>query len=120
LNDAAIQVLDALDTEDNYDYLFVNSKTGKPYTTIHKAWERIRDEAGLPHLRLHDLRHSYASFLVNSGRSLYEVQQALGHSQPQVTQRYAHLSTRTLQEAANSASAFITGVPDADGAADGS
>ncbi|HET7090460.1 MAG TPA: tyrosine-type recombinase/integrase [Anaerolineae bacterium] len=58
--------------------------------------------AGLPHLRLHDLRHSFASFLVNDGRTLYEVQALLGHSSSKVTERYAHLSTKTLQEAANS------------------
>lgn len=109
LKDSTIEVLDALDTKDKFEYLFINRKTRKPYTTIHKVWERIRAEAGLPHLRVHDLRHSYASFLVNSGRSLYEVQQILEHSQPQVTQRYSHLSTRTLQDAANAASAVITG-----------
>ena len=54
----------------------------------------------MPRLRLHDLRHSYASFLVNSGRTLYEVQQILGHSDAKVTERYAHLSSKTLQEAA--------------------
>ncbi|HSV71292.1 MAG TPA: tyrosine-type recombinase/integrase, partial [Methylibium sp.] len=70
---------------------------------------RLRAKAGLPHLRIHDLRHQYASFLVNSGRSLYEVQQILGHSDPSVTQRYAHLSSRSLQEAANSASVVIKG-----------
>ena len=69
----------------------------------------MRIEAGLPHLRIHDLRHQYASFLVNSGRTLYEVQQILGHSDPTVTQRYAHLSTRALQDAADSASAIIEG-----------
>jgi len=53
--------------------------------------------------------HQYASFLVNSGRTLYEVQQILGHSDPSVTQRYAHLSTASLQEAANSASVAIRG-----------
>lgn len=109
LNDAAIEVLDSLSTKGKFDFLFVNRKTKMPYTTIHKAWERIRQAAKLPHLRVHDLRHSYASFLVNSGRSLYEVQQILGHSQPQVTQRYSHLSTKTLQDAANAASAIITG-----------
>ena len=57
--------------------------------------------------RLHDLRHCYASFLVNDGRTLYEVQAILGHSSSKVTERYAHLSTRTLQDAANSASAKI-------------
>ena len=57
--------------------------------------------------RLHDLRHQYASFLVNSGRTLYEVQHILGHADAQVTQRYAHLSMKSLQEAANTASAMI-------------
>ena len=52
---------------------------------------------------IHDLRHQYASFLVNDGRTLYEVQQILGHSTPKVTQRYSHLSTATLQGAASSA-----------------
>lgn len=61
----------------------------------------------LPKLRLHDLRHQYASFLVNSGRTLYEVQHILGHADAQVTQRYAHLSMKSLQEAANTASAMI-------------
>ena len=108
LNDAALEVLAQLDTEGKYDHVFI-SKTGKPYTTIMKVWSRLRNKAGLPHLRLHDLRHSYASFLVNSGRTLYEVQQILGHSDAKVTQRYAHLSSKTLQEAANTASVIIQG-----------
>jgi site-specific recombinase XerD len=55
----------------------------------------------LKDVRLHDLRHSFASFLVNSGRSLYEVQRLLGHHDPKVTMRYAHLSPGALIEAAN-------------------
>ena len=66
-----------------------------------------RKEANLDHIRLHDLRHQFASHLVNSGRTLYEVQQILGHSDPSVTQRYAHLSTATLQDAADSANAYL-------------
>ena len=69
--------------------------------------ERIRLKANLSNLRIHDLRHQFASFLVNNGRSLYDVQMILGHSSPVVTQRYAHLSTKSLQEAANSASVQI-------------
>ena len=72
-------------------------------------WRRLRVKAGLPKLRIHDLRHSYASFLVNNGRTLYEVQQILGHSQPIVTQRYAHLSSKSLQQAADSASLAMRG-----------
>ena len=51
----------------------------------------------------------FASFLVNDGRTLYEVQQILGHSDPKVTMRYAHLSTKALREVANSAAVKIRG-----------
>ncbi len=107
LNDTAISVLDSVDTKGEYDYIFINRKTNNPYTNITRSWHRIRKAAGLPFLRLHDLRHSFASFLVNSGRTLYEVQQTLGHSNQVTTQRYAHLSTKTLQDASNTASDFI-------------
>lgn len=109
LNDAALEVINQLDTEGQYEHLFINKQTEKPYTTIMKVWTRLRTKAGLPNLRIHDLRHQYASFLVNSGRTLYEVQQILGHSDSKVTERYAHLSTKTLQAAANSASVIIKG-----------
>lgn len=125
LNDSAIEVLDAVDTEGKFDHVFINHRwknedgsMGRPYTTIHKVWEKLREKAGLPHLRVHDLRHQYASLLVNAGRSLYEVQQVLGHSDPSVTTRYAHLSSKSLQDAANSASVIIKAsmkVPEAEG-----
>lgn len=107
LNDSALEVLAELNTEGEFDHLFVNRLTGKPYTTIMKVWSRLRLKAGLPFLRIHDLRHMYASFLVNSGRTLYEVQACLGHSDPKVTMRYSHLSSKSLQDAANSASIAI-------------
>jgi integrase len=109
LNDSALDVLAQLDTQGKFEHLFINLQTGVAYTTIHKVWGRLRTKAGLPHVRLHDLRHQYASFLVNSGRTLYEVQQILGHSDPSVTQRYSHLSSKSLQDAANSASIIIKG-----------
>lgn len=127
LNDSALGVLAELKTEGEYEHLFVNHRiskktgeqvgTGKPYTAIMKVWSRLRAKADLPFLRIHDLRHQYASFLVNAGRTLYEVQQILGHSDPSVTQRYAHLSTKSLQDAANTASLKLMvspkgGVPD--------
>lgn len=74
-----------------------------------KVLSRLKLKASLPNLRLHDRRHQFASFLVNDGRTLYEVQAILGHSSSKVTERYAHLSTKTLQEAANSASVRLTG-----------
>jgi site-specific recombinase XerD len=51
-------------------------------------------------MRLHDLRHSFARFLVNEGVSLCVVQGLLGHTQPRMTQRYAHLAQQTLHDAA--------------------
>jgi integrase len=107
LNDSALDVLNQLTTRDRYEHVFINFQTELPYTTISKVWGRLRTKAGLPHLRIHDLRHQFASFLVNSGQTLFMVQQILGHSSPAVTQRYAHLSTKSLQEAANTASVAI-------------
>jgi site-specific recombinase XerD len=48
---------------------------------------------------MHDLRHSFASFLINAGRSLYEVQELLGHADLRTTSRYAHLSRERLFDA---------------------
>lgn len=107
LNDSALHVVGQLDTEGEFDHLFINRQTRQPYTTIMKVWIRLRKKAGLPHLRLHDLRHGFASLLVSGGRTLYEVQQILGHSDPKVTMRYAHLSSKTLQDAASSASVIV-------------
>jgi integrase len=109
LSPSAIAVLDQLDTAGRSEHLFINRKTGKPYTTIYKTWEGIRAEAGLSRLRLHDLRHSAASYMAQGGVSLYVIQQVLGHSDPSVTQRYAHLSAETLLDAANRTSEVIQG-----------
>ena len=109
LNDSALNVVAQLNTEDNFDHLFINRRSGKPYTTIHKAFARLAADANLKDWTPHSCRHNYASLLVNGGRTLYEVQQILGHSDPKVTQRYAHLSTQSLQNAADSASDIISG-----------
>ena len=107
LNQSAINILESLGTREKYSHPFI-ARGGKPFTTINRVWTRLRNEAGLPHLRLHDLRHNYASMLINSGRNLYEVQNILGHSDPSVTQRYAHLSTKSMQDAADSADDIIS------------
>ncbi|EED36168.1 phage integrase family protein [Luminiphilus syltensis NOR5-1B] len=102
LNDIARSVLQEIRASGcTSGHLFVGKRG--PYKYLSKNWERICEEADLQGLRLHDLRHNYASMLVNSGHSLYEVQQALGHSDPKVTMRYSHLSKESLQGAANSA-----------------
>jgi integrase len=107
LSDAALDVLDQVGTEGKYEQVFINPDTEKPFVHIRHTWRRIREKAGLSWLRLHDLRHNMASMMVNAGRSLYEVQNVLGHADSRMTQRYAHLSSKTLQDAANSASVKI-------------
>ena len=107
ISDALIAVLEQLPSRGSSTYLFPNPDTGKPYVSIWYAWDTARRRAGLAQVRIHDLRHSFASFLVNSGRSLYEVQRLLGHAHIRTTQRYAHLSNETLISAANTAGQFL-------------
>ena len=79
--------------------IFPNPHTGKPYINFYCSWDNARKRAGLKDFRIHDLRHSFASSLVNAGRSLYEVQELLGHADIKTTSRYAHLSRERLIEA---------------------
>lgn len=83
-------------------HIFANPQTGVPYRSFYYSWDSARKRAGLPDLRVHDLRHSFASFLVNAGRSLYEVQELLGHADIRTTSRYAHLSRERLFAAVES------------------
>jgi integrase len=76
--------------------IFANPKTGAPFVSFFYSWNNARIRAGLPEFRIHDLRHSFASYLVNAGRSLYEVQELLGHADIKTTSRYAHLSRERL------------------------
>ena len=107
LSDSAVDLLNSLPREKDVPWVFFNPKTKKPLVSIFCAWDSIRKKAGIPEVRIHDLRHSFASFLVNSGRSLYEVQKLLGHYDPKVTMRYAHLSQSGLVDAVNSVNHFI-------------
>jgi len=100
LSDGVLQMLATMPHNDS-PWIFPNPKTHKPYVSIFCCWNTARKLAGMPDVRMHDLRHSFASFLVNAGRSLYEVQKILGHTQIKTTQRYAHLSQDTLVDAAN-------------------
>ena len=101
MSDGVIRLLESIPRITGCPFVFPNPKTKKPFVSIYYSWHTARTQAGLADVRLHDLRHSFASFLVNNGRSLYEVQKILGHTQIKTTQRYAHLSQDTLLDAAN-------------------
>lgn len=79
---------------------------------VSRAWHSIRTAAGLGALRLHDLRHSFASDAVSAGVPLYVVGKALGHSQPNTTARYSHLHDAAIREGLAKAGAAIQSATD--------
>ena len=103
LSSGVLQLLAIIPRPEGNPYVFPSPVTGKPFKSFFCSWNTARKNADLADVRIHDLRHSFASFLVNAGRSLYEVQKILGHTQIRTTQRYAHLSQETLIDAANAA-----------------
>ena len=101
ISDGLLLALKSIPRLDNCPWLVPNPKTQLPYISFFCSWNTARKSVGLGDVRVHDLRHSFASFLVNNGRSIYEVQRILGHTQIKTTQRYAHLSQDSLLAAAN-------------------
>ena len=112
LNGDALVLLRAIPRLDGNPYIFPSPVNGRPSASLFFPWDRIRKRAGLKDVRLHDLRHSYASFLVNQGISLYVVQGLLGHAHARTTQRYAHLSQETLLDAAERVADAVRGQND--------
>ena len=107
LNESALWVLAEAEKMKKFDAIFANPETEKPFTTITRVWYRLRKAAGIGQMRIHSIRHQFADLVISSGRSLYDVQVLLGHSDPRVSQRYARLSMHTLKEAANTASLIV-------------
>jgi integrase len=110
LSDGALNILSTMPRDMKCEWTFPNPDTKKPFVSIFCAWDTARKSVGLGDVRVHDLRHSHASFLVNAGRTLYEVQHILGHTQVKTTQRYAHLSHDTLLDATNSVNTALGGM----------
>jgi integrase len=107
LNDSAIEVLRQSNTQGKYDYLFINPKTKTRYYSVHKAWNKIRIEAGLPNLRLHDLRHFVASQLASQGESIYIISKLLGHANVVTSERYSHVTHHAQSKASDKISSVI-------------
>jgi integrase len=99
LNDKAKQLIESLPSRGHSPWLFPGRDPEKPLNNPRKAFTRVLTAAGIDHMRIHDLRHSFASLAVNAGASLFTVQELLGHSSPQMTARYAHLQNATLMKA---------------------
>jgi integrase len=97
----AIEVLSETERLADNPHIITGRKHGSHLVNLEKAWRRIRKLAELDDVRLHDLRHSFASIAAGQGISLTMIGALLGHSQPQTTARYAHLASDPLREATN-------------------
>lgn len=105
LSSAALAIIADLPRFKGCPWLIPNPDTLKPFVSIKHSWQRAIRVADLPGLRIHDLRHSAASFMVNSGVDLFAVGKVLGHASYQSTQRYAHLANDTLLAAVEAGAA---------------
>ncbi len=100
-------VIAALSRIEGNPYLLPGDKKDMHFIGLPKAWERIRARAGLDNVRLHDLRHAFASVGATGGDSLLVIGALLGHRDAKTTQRYAHLQDDPIRAAANRISGAI-------------
>ena len=101
LGDPAIAVLRGIDRRDSNPWAISGRKPGRHLTDLQHPWRRIRARAGLDDVRIHDLRHSFASGGLLVGEGLPMIGKLLGHTQVQTTARYAHLANDPVKSAAN-------------------
>ena len=101
LSRPAIEVLKAAKRVDGNPYVCPGAKEGGHIVGVQRPWQRIRKKAGIEDVRIHDLRHSFASVGAASGLGLPIIGALLGHTQAATTQRYAHLSNDPMKAAAD-------------------
>lgn len=107
LGAAAMRVIAGVPEIAGNPYLLPGKTDGTHVTDLQSVWERIRMTAGLEDVRLHDLRHSFASVGAATGDSMLIIGALLGHSSPKTTARYTHLSDHPLKSAADRISEAI-------------
>ena len=99
LNAPALEVLTVLPRLEGNPFVIVGQKDGSHRVNLQKPWRAIRKRAKLDDVRLHDLRHSFASIAAAGGASLFMIGKLLGHTQSATTERYAHLAADPLRAA---------------------
>lgn len=105
LSTPALEIIQGLTRFERCPWLVPNPETLKPFVSIQHSWERATRVAGLKGLRIHDLRHSAASFLVAAGVDLYAVGKVLGHASVASSARYSHLAAGQLLAAVEAGAA---------------
>ena len=87
------------------EWVFPSCRTpSKCRADLNNVWDRVRDRAGISDVRIHDLRHSFASAAINAGASLHMIGKALGHADVRTTERYAHVLDGSVRDVAESVS----------------
>ena len=99
LNAPAIKTLSGIPRLHGNPYVICGQRVGRPMVNLRKPWLSIRKTAGLEDVRIHDLRHSFASVGASGGATLQIIGKLLGHTQIDTTQRYAHLSNDPVRAA---------------------
>jgi len=107
LNDGAIELLRQRGRPAGHVYVFPGKNVGEAICNPYKGFKRVLKRAGISDLRIHDLRHSFASLAINNGATLYEVQHLLGHADSKTSQRYAHMASDNLRKASAQVAAVI-------------
>ena len=118
LNTGALQILAGLERVEGNPYVIPGGKPGDHLKSLQKLWDRIRVAADIQDVRIHDLRHTYASVGVNDGHNLAVIGKLLGHTKILTTQRYAHLADDPIRQAneriGDHISAIMAGAPKAE------
>lgn len=107
LNAPALALLQTIPQLEGNPYVICGEKPGQHLVNLEKPWRRIRKVAKLDDVRLHDLRHSFASVAASGGQSLVVIGKMLGHSQPATTARYAHLADDPVKAASDAVGRHI-------------
>ena len=106
LNNPAVSSLQALQRGNHSNWVFYNNRTNNRRKTFRQGFLQAVDKSGIGSVRIHDLRHTFASILVQQGVPIYHVMQLLGHSNIKTTQKYAHLSPNNLLNVVQSLPSF--------------
>ncbi|MBD3676958.1 MAG: tyrosine-type recombinase/integrase [Rhodobacteraceae bacterium] len=105
----AYDILMELPRIEGNPYVILGHGEGAPLVNLQKPWRRIRKLAGLEDVRIHDLRHTYASVAIQNGIDPFTLKEIMGHKNLQTTLRYAHLADATVQRAAGTVAARLAG-----------
>jgi integrase len=108
LNAGALEVLHNLPRLDDNPYIIPGQKDGQPKVDLHGPWKRVCETASLEGVRLHDLRHTYASIGAGASMGLPIIGKLLGHSKTETTSRYAHLDSDPMHRAVETIGATIS------------